>query len=156
MATVIAQLVRDELGLKYHYAIADYLQRAARHIASKTDVDHAYALGKSAVEYAASGKTSLMPSIRRLSDNPYRWDIIAADLTKIANQEKMLPKSFITEDGFGITDQARRYLAPLMLGEDYPPYDNGLPKYIRLKNELVEPKLTRNWKPESGDELMQS
>ena len=148
-APVVAQIVRDELGLKHHYAIADYLQRSARHISSKTDVEQAYALGKTAVEYAAAGRTALMPSIRRLSNNPYQWDIIAADLAKVANQEKMLPREYITEDGFGITDEARQYLAPLIVGEDYPPYANGLPQYVRLRNQLITPRLPANWK--NGD-----
>ena len=148
-APVVAQIVRDELGLKYHYAIADYLQRSARHISSKTDVEQAYALGKVAVEYAAAGRTALMPSIRRLSNNPYQWDIIAADLVMVANQEKMLPREYITEDGFGITDEARQYLAPLIVGEDYPPYANGLPQYVRLRNQLITPRLPANWK--NGD-----
>ena len=148
-APVVAQIVRDELGLKHHYAIADYLQRSARHISSKTDVEQAYALGKTAVEYAAAGRTALMPSIRRLSNNPYQWDIIAADLAKVANQEKMLPREYITEDGFGITDEARQYLVPLIVGEDYPPYANGLPQYVRLRNQLITPRLPANWK--NGD-----
>ncbi len=146
VATVIAQIVRDNLGLKYHYAIADYLQRSARHIASKTDVEHAYAVGRSGVEYAASGKSSLMPSIRRISNHPYQWDVIGADLAQIANQEKMLPRSYISDDGFGITQQAKDYLLPLMLGEDYPPYKDGLPEYVRLKNQLVSPLLPTDWK----------
>ena len=144
VAPVIAQMVKEELGLKYHYAIADYLQRAARHIASKTDVDHAYALGKTAVEYAVQGKTTLMPAIRRISDNPYQWEIIPANLEEIANQEKMMPRDFITEDGFGITDKARTYLTPLIAGEAYPPYFNGMPRYHRLKKISV-PKKASAW-----------
>ncbi len=147
VAPVIAQMVRENLGLKHHYAIADYLQRSARHVASKIDVEHACAVGKAAVDCAAKGKTGIMPAIRRLEDAPYRWDLIEGDLTQIANREKMLPRSFITADGFDITAEARRYLAPLILGEDYPPYENGLPKYVRLKNQLVAPKLPQNWKP---------
>ena len=147
-AQVVAQIVKDDLGFKYHYAIADYLQRSARHIASKTDVDQAYALGKTAVEYAASGKSGLMPAIRRLSDAPYRWDIVEADLTDVANAEKMLPRDFISEDGFGITHVARNYLSPLIEGENYPPYSNGLPQYVRLQNKLIAPKLPTDWNSE--------
>ena len=148
-AQVVAKIVKDDLGLKYHYAIADYLQRSARHIASKTDAEHAYAVGKAAVEFAANGKSGLMSAIRRLSDSPYQWDIIEADLSEIANKEKMLPRDFISEDGFGITDIARDYLSPLIEGEDYPPYSNGLPQYARLENRLVPPQLPANWNDEN-------
>ncbi|MDE0309721.1 MAG: 6-phosphofructokinase [Acidiferrobacterales bacterium] len=144
-AQVVAQIVRDDLGFKYHYAVADYLQRSARHIASKTDFDQAYAVGKAAVEYAASGKSGLMPAIRRLSDAPYRWDIVEADLADIANTEKMLPRDFISDDGFGITQSARDYLSPLIAGESYPPYSNGLPEYVRLRNIPIAPKLPADW-----------
>ena len=146
VAPVVAQMIRDDLELKYHYAVADYLQRSARHIASRTDVDQAYAVGKAAVEYAVAGRTALMPAIRRLCDTPYEWDIIAADLSKVANQEKMLPRNFITRDGFGITAKARRYLAPLIEGEDYPPYENGMPQYQRLQNTLVRKKIRTPWR----------
>ena len=146
VASVVANMVKEDLGLKYHYAIADYLQRSARHIASKTDAEQAYAVGQAGVEYAVSGRSGFMPAIRRLSDEPYEWDIAAAELHKVANQEKMLPRDFISEDGFGITDQARRYLQPLIHGEDYPPYKDGLPQYVRLKNQLVQKQLPENWK----------
>jgi 6-phosphofructokinase 1 len=141
VASVVAQMVRDKLGLKYHYAVADYLQRSARHIASATDVKQAYAVGKAAVEFALEGKTAVMPVIKRISDTPYRWRIDEAPLSRVANKEKMLPARFITKDGFGITDAARRYLQPLIRGEDYPPYFNGLPKYASLKNVSVAPQL---------------
>ena len=141
VAPVVAQIVRDNLGYKYHYAIADYLQRSARHIASAVDVKQAYAVGRAAVQYALQGKTAVMPVIKRVSDTPYKWRIESAPLSRIANKEKMLPKSYITKDGFGITAAARRYLEPLIRGEDYPPYINGLPKYVRLKNVSVAPKL---------------
>ncbi len=145
VAPVVAKIVNDELGYKYHYAIADYLQRSARHIASATDVQHAFAVGEKAVEYAAEGKTSLMPAIRRTSDKPYKWDIVAADLRKIANVEKKLPRNYISEDGFGITPKARRYLEPLIAGENFPPYAGGLPAYCRLKNIMVRKRASRNW-----------
>ena len=134
-------MVRENLGYKYHYAVADYLQRSARHIASKTDVEQAYAVGKAAVTMAVAGKTAVMPVIKRVSDSPYRWKIESAPLSRIANKEKMLPKRYITKDGFGITAAGRRYLEPLIRGEDYPPYVNGLPKYATLKNVSVAPKL---------------
>ena len=140
-APVVAQIVRDNLGYKYHYAIADYLQRSARHIASATDLKQAYAVGAAAVKFAVAGKTAVMPVIKRLSDSPYRWTIETAPLSRIANKEKMVPRRYITSDGFGITPAARRYLEPLIKGEDYPPYINGLPKYPTLKNVPVAPKL---------------
>ena len=130
VATVVANLVKSELKLKYHYAIADYLQRSARHIASKVDVEQAYAVGKAAVELALKGENSVMPTIVRKSDKPYRWAIGKAPLAKVANQEKMMPRRFITPDGFGITAAARRYLQPLVQGEAYPPYRDGLPDYV--------------------------
>ena len=137
VAPVIANMVKAEHGYKYHWAVADYLQRAARHIASKTDVDHAYATGKAAVQFAMRGKTSIMPIIVRTSNSPYRWKIGSAPLARVANVEKMMPRSYITKDGFGITKRCRTYLAPLIRGEAYPPYKDGLPKYVRLKNTRV-------------------
>jgi 6-phosphofructokinase 1 len=126
--------------------VADYLQRAARHIASATDVKQAYALGKAAVELAVKGKNAVMPAIVRKSDKPYRWSIGVADLKDVANREKMMPKNFITADGFGITEACRRYLEPLIQGEDYPPYRNGLPVYVQLKNVAVPKKLKTDFK----------
>ena len=146
VAPTIAQLVKNKLGYKYHWAVADYLQRAARHIASKTDVEQAYALGKAAVEIALAGKNSIMPAIRRLADAPYRWDIAEAPLSEVANVEKFMPRDFITEDGFHITEACRRYLSPLIEGEDYPPYKQGLPDYVRLQNIAVEKKLADSFK----------
>lgn len=137
VAPVIAQLVKSELGYKYHWAVADYLQRAARHIASQVDVDQAYALGKAAVEYAVKGHNAIMPIIVREQDEPYRWSIDHVALAEVANQEKEMPRDFITDDGFGITAACRRYLSPLIQGEAYPTYKNGLPVYVRLKNQLV-------------------
>ncbi len=141
VAPVIASMVKDGLGLKYHWAVADYLQRAARHIASKTDVDQAYATGKAAVELALKGHNSVMPAIERVSNKPYKWKVGMAPLSKVANVEKMMPKDFITKDGFGITQKCRDYLEPLIKGEDYPPYKNGMPQYVRLKNVAVPKKL---------------
>ena len=146
VAPVIAGLIRDKLGYKYHWAVADYLQRAARHIASKSDVEQAYATGKAAVEMALAGKNSVMPTIKRTSNKPYRWTIGEAKLSRVANVEKMMPKSFITRDGFGITKRCRTYLEPLIAGEDYPPYGkDGMPKYVQLKNVAV-PKKLKNFK----------
>ena len=138
---VIAQLVKDRTGMKYHWALADYLQRSARHIASKTDVEQAYAVGKAAVELAVAGRNAVMPTIVRISDAPYHWEIGVAALKDIANVEKKMPRAFISADGFGITEECRRYLAPLIAGEDFPPYRNGLPHYVRLKNMSVGKKL---------------
>ena len=141
VAPVIASIVKEGLNLKYHWGVADYLQRAARHIASKTDVAQAYATGKAAVELAIKGRNSVMPAIKRVSDKPYKWKIEVAELKNVANKEKFMPRDFITADGFGITEKCRKYLAPLILGEDYPPYRNGLPRYVRLKNVGVKKKL---------------
>ncbi len=134
VAPVIANLIRAELKLKYHWAVADYLQRAARHIASKTDVDQAYALGRAAVELALAGHHSVMPIIVRHTDEPYTWSIGEAALADVANQERKLPREFISADGFGISEAGRRYLLPLIQGEDYPPYREGLPAYVQLRN----------------------
>jgi 6-phosphofructokinase 1 len=141
VAPVIANMVREELNVKFHWAVADYLQRAARHIASKSDVAQAYATGKAAVELAIKGRNSVMPAIKRVSDKPYKWKIEAAELKDVANKEKFMPRDFITSDGFGITEKCRKYLAPLISGEDYPPYKDGLPAYVRLKNAAVAKKL---------------
>ncbi|MEK6664554.1 MAG: 6-phosphofructokinase [Pseudomonadota bacterium] len=140
-APVVAGMIKDKLGYKYHWAVADYLQRAARHIASKTDVDQAYALGKAAVELALKGKNSVMPTIVRVSDKPYKWKLGVAELKDVANKEKMMPRNFITADGFGITTKCRAYLSGLIKGEDYPPYKDGMPSYVRLKNTAVAKKL---------------
>lgn len=145
VAPVLASMVRDNLGFKYHYAIADYLQRSARHIASAVDVAQAYAVGKAAVQFALEGKSAVMPVIKRVSDKPYRWRIESAPLSRIANKEKMLPRRYITKNGFGITSAARRYLEPLIRGEDYPPYINGLPNYVSLKNASVVAQLKTNF-----------
>jgi 6-phosphofructokinase 1 len=142
-ATVIANMVQSELGLKNHWAVADYLQRAARHIASKTDVDMAYAMGKAAVQFALKGHNSIMPTVDRVSNKPFKWKVGMAPLSKVANVEKMMPNNFITKDGFGITKPCRTYLEPLIKGEDYPPYKDGLPKYVRLKNIGVPKKLKK-------------
>lgn len=142
VAPTLANMVKQALGYKYHWAVADYLQRAARHIASGTDVQQAYAMGKAAVEFAVSGKNAVMPIIVREQSSPYKWSIGEAPLSQVANQEKKMPIHYITDDGFGITAECREYLAPLIQGEDYPPYDDlGIPKYIKLNHTLVEKKL---------------
>ncbi len=137
VAPVIAQLIKDKLGHKFHWAVADYLQRAARHIASKTDVEQAYALGRAAVEMALAGDNAVMPTIVRLADEPYAWKIGKAALSEVANVERKMPRDYITADGYGITEACRRYLRPLIMGEDYPPYVDGLPQYVILKNRPV-------------------
>jgi 6-phosphofructokinase 1 len=142
-APVVANMIKEALGHKFHWAVADYLQRAARHIASATDVKQAYALGKKAVELALAGRNAVMPTVERLADVPYKYRIGVADLAQVANVEKFMPRDFITKDGFGITAKCRRYLAPLIQGEDYPKYKNGLPVYVTLKNVAVARKLPR-------------
>ena len=138
---VVAQMTQEALGYKFHWAVADYLQRSARHIASQVDVDQAYAVGKAAVEFALKGKNAVMPIIVRKSAKPYRWTIGEAPISAIANQEKKVPRNFITEDGFGITAACRRYLLPLIGGEGYPPYRDGLPAYATLKGASVPKRL---------------
>ena len=138
---VVAQMTQQAFGYKFHWAVADYLQRSARHIASKVDVEQAYAVGKAAVELALKGKNAVMPIIVRKSAKPYRWSIGEAPLAAVANQEKKVPRNFITADGFGITAACRRYLSPLIGGEDYPPYARGLPAYVTLKGVSVVKRL---------------
>lgn len=145
VAPFVAEMIKRELGYKYHWAVSDYLQRAARHIASATDVEQAYAMGKAAVEYALAGKNAIMPTIVRKPGKKYSWSVGEAKLADVANVEKTMPRDYITKDGFGITEKAREYFAPLIQGEDYPPYKNGLPQYARLKKVLVPQKL-KKWK----------
>jgi len=141
-APIVANMVKDALGHKFHWAVADYLQRSARHLASQSDVEQAYALGQAAVEKALEGKNSIMPTVVRESSNPYKWSIGEADLADVANVEKMMPMDFISADGFGITDKCKEYIYPLIKGEAYPEYDdNGMPKYVTMKGELVAKKL---------------
>ncbi|NWN92457.1 6-phosphofructokinase [Marinobacter adhaerens] len=141
VAPALANMVRQALGHKYHWAVADYLQRSARHIASATDVEQAYAVGKAAVEMALQGKQAIMPTIVREQSDPYVWKIGEAPLSDVANQEKKMPIHYITDDGFGITQDCRDYLQPLITGESFPPFDNGLPRVAKLKNTLAEKKL---------------
>jgi 6-phosphofructokinase 1 len=140
---MIAQLVKSKLGYKFHWAVPDYLQRSARHVASKVDAEQAYAVGKAAVEYALAGRNGVMPVIKRVSGTPFKWKLVPTPITAIANVEKKLPRNFISADGFGITPAARRYLEPLIRGEDAPPYDavSGLPKYARPNLKLAKKKL---------------
>jgi 6-phosphofructokinase len=140
---VVAQMTQQAFGYKFHWAVADYLQRSARHIASKVDVDQAYAVGKAAVQFALQGKNAVMPIIVRKSSKPYRWGIGEAPLSAVANQEKKVPRNFITADGFGITAACRRYLLPLIGGEGYPPYRAGLPAYVTLKGASVAKRLRK-------------
>jgi 6-phosphofructokinase 1 len=142
VAPVVAEMVKGELGHKYHWAVSDYLQRSARHIASRTDVEHARAVGRAAVELALAGRTGVMPVIERVNDDPYDWRIATAELEDIANHEKHMPADYISDDGFGITPAARRYLEPLIRGEDYPEYDgHGLPRYLRPELPRLDRKL---------------
>ena len=141
VAPALVEMIKGAHGYKCHWSVADYLQRAARHIASATDVAQAYAVGEAAVQFALEGKNAVMPVIKRKKTKRYGWEIEEAPLSRVANVEKKMPKSFITKDGFGITGRARDYLEPLISGEDYPPYKNGLPQYVRLKNTLVRKKL---------------
>ena len=138
---LIARLIRQKLGHKYHWALADYLQRSARHIASRTDLEQSYAVGKAAVEYAIKGMNAVMPAIRRVSQKPYRWKLEPAPLAQVANAEKMMPRDFISADGLQITEKCRAYLLPLVQGEAPPPFKIGLPDYVRLKNAAVRKKL---------------
>ena len=141
LAPKLANIIKQALGYKYHWAVADYLQRAARHIARKTDLEQAYALGEAAVNLAMAGNNALMPTIVRVSDEPYEWKVGTAPLDEVANQEKMMPRSFFSDDGFGITEEARRYFQPLIMGEAYPNYQDGLPHYVTLDRHLAPKKL---------------
>ena len=141
VAPRLAELVREATGFKFHWAVADYLQRSARHIASATDVEQAYAVGRHAVELAIAGRSGVMTAIVRQQDAPYRWNLGEVPLARVANVERRLPKAFISRDGFGITAAARRYLEPLIAGEDWPPYQGGLPAFARLRNRPVPKKL---------------
>ena len=144
-APALCTMIKREHGYKYHYAVADYLQRSARHISSRVDVEQAYAVGKAAVELAVTGKTAKMASIVRESDMPYRWAVSEVPLDQVANFEKMMPMDFISEDGFGITRTCREYLEPLIEGEEYPAYLNGLPRFAKLKKVMVEKKLNEGF-----------
>ena len=137
VAPALCSMIKNTLGYKYHYAVADYLQRSARHLASRTDVEQAYAVGHIAVEKALEGKNAIMISIQRAKSENYSWTLGEVALDKVANQEKPMPQSFISENGFGITQKARDYLLPLINGEDYPPFKNGIPAYAELQNKLI-------------------
>ncbi|WP_022948636.1 6-phosphofructokinase [Methylohalobius crimeensis] len=145
VAPLVARMIYQELHYRCHWAVADYLQRSARHIPSRIDVEQAYALGRMAVEMVLQGSNSLMPTIVRVSDDPYRWEIGSAPLDQVANVEKKMPQAFIGDDGYGITDTCRRYLLPLIEGEEYPPYSEGLPHYVRLRNSSVPKKLNQSF-----------
>ena len=142
VASFLAGRVKNALGMKVHWTLPDYLQRSARHVASKTDLEQALAVGKAAVQFALKGRNATMPVIVRTSDKPYRWKIEAASLDKVANHEKKMPANFIRKDGYGITAAARAYLEPLIRGEAPPPYGrDGIPAYVELKNVAVRKKL---------------
>jgi 6-phosphofructokinase 1 len=146
VAPTLATMIKEAHGYKYHWALADYLQRSARHIASKVDAEQAYAVGKAAVELALAGKNAVMPVIRRKSSKPYRWDVSSVAISEVANREKKVPREFITADGFGITASCRRYLEPLICGEAYPPYERGIPRYAKLRGIRVRRRLTTDFK----------
>ena len=146
IAPLVAGLIKKELGYKYHWAVVDYLQRSARHIASAVDENQSYAVACAAVEYALAGKSGVMASISRLSSAPYRWEVVPVPLSEVANREKMMPRDFITSDGWHITSACREYLAPLIEGESYPPFKGGLPDYVRLKNQAVPKKIAEPFK----------
>jgi len=143
---LVARLLTERLGYKQHWAVADYLQRSARHIASRVDLEQAYRLGVAAVKLALEGRNGVMPTVLRVSDRPYRWKLGFAELKDVANREKKMPREFITADGFHITEACRRYVAPLMQGEAYPRFRNGLPDYVKLRNVAVPKKLSREFK----------
>ena len=145
VAPVIANMVTDNLGFKNHWAVADYLQRSARHIASGVDVEQAYQVGRAAVKFALQGKTAVMPTIIRKNDQPYRWSIGEVKLSRVANIEKKMPRSYIDAEGFNITKKGRNYLAPLIKGEDFPKFQNGMPVYAKLRRLLVAKKLNQKW-----------
>ena len=141
VAPVLASMI-SKMGLKNHWAVADYLQRSARHISSKTDLDQAYAVGAHAVKLAIAGKTAIMPIIKRLSDSPYKWKIETASLKNVANVEKTMPKKFISANGFEITAAGKKYLRPLIQGEASTKYKNGIPEVAELKKVLVQKKVS--------------
>ena len=145
VAPIIANMVTDNLGFKNHWAVADYLQRSARHIASGVDVEQAYQLGRAAVKLALQGKTAVMPTIIRKNDLPYRWSIGEVKLSKVANIEKKMPRSYIDAEGFNITKKGISYLAPLIKGEDFPKFKNGVPIYTKLRKQFVAKKLDQSW-----------
>jgi 6-phosphofructokinase 1 len=146
VAPRIAERIRQRLGHKYHWAVADYLQRAARHLASATDVAQAYAVGQAAVALALAGASGRMVNLVRKSDSPYVWTTGDVALEEVAGRERALPREYISADGFGITPACRRHLAPLLEGEDYPEYVHGLPRYVRLAGHRVPPRLSKAFK----------
>ena len=140
-APIVANMIKEALGYKYHWAVSDYLQRSARHIASQTDLEQAYSVGQAAIELVLKGQNAVMPIIKRKNTKKYSWEIDKVSLSRVANKEKKMPRSFITKDGFGITGACKKYLNPLIQGEAYPPYKNGIPVTANLKNRLLKKKL---------------
>ena len=141
VAPRIADMISNKLGFKYHWAVSDYLQRSARHISSQVDLDHAYAVGKAAVEYASSGENAIMPIIVRKKTKPYSWEVGKVALSKVANIEKKMPRNFISKDGFGITQSCKNYLSPLIQGEAWAPFEDGVIQTASLKKKLIKKKL---------------
>lgn len=145
IAPFISELINNKLKIKNHWAVADYLQRSARHIASRVDLEQAQAVGSFAIKYALAGMNGVMPIIVRNKGSKYKWSIEAAPLSKIANLEKKLPKSFISKNGMNVTQKAIDYLMPLIQGESHPPYKNGIPLTKEFKLIKAEKKLPK-WK----------
>jgi 6-phosphofructokinase len=143
IAPYLAQMIQHQLSLKCHWAVADYLQRSARHLASQIDVEQAYALGEAAVDLAVQGASAVMPTIERIQDEPYEWRIGSVEVHKIANIERTMPRDFIREDGFHITPAAQRYLLPLIQGEAWPTFKQGLPYYEFLPMLYCTQKLPK-------------
>ena len=145
IAPFISELINNKLKIKNHWAVADYLQRSARHIASKVDLEQAEAVGSYAIKYALAGMNGVMPIIVRSKGPKYKWSIEAAPLSKIANLEKKLPRSFISKNGMNVTQKAIDYLMPLIQGESHPPYKNGIPLTKEFKLIKAVKKLPK-WK----------
>tara|TARA_Y100000766_G_scaffold285136_1_gene306621 strand:+ start:3221 stop:4444 length:1224 start_codon:yes stop_codon:yes gene_type:complete len=138
LAPKLANLIDKNLNYKYHWSVSDYLQRSARHISSKTDIEQAISVGKAAANMALNNKNGFMPVICRDSNSPYSWSIKESELMHIANKEKTIPANFISEDGFRISQNGVDYLKPLTIGESYPKYRDGIPVYEQLDLHLAK------------------
>jgi 6-phosphofructokinase 1 len=142
VAPVLSSIITEKLKYKVHWAVSDYLQRAARHIASKVDVNQAYALGLESIKVAKTDINNIMLTIKNNSTKQnYKWSISSTNLDNVANVEKMLPKSFIKSNNFEITNSCKQYILNLIQGEDYPTYQKGFPQYAKLKCKTIKKKL---------------
>ena len=142
VAPVLSSIITNKLKYKVHWAVSDYLQRAARHIASTVDVDQAYALGLESIKVAKLDNNNIMLTIKSTKiKQKYKWSISSTNLNNVANVEKMLPKNFIKSNGFEITRSCKEYISNLIQGEDYPSYDNGIPQYAKLECKTIKKKL---------------